>query len=303
MRKNLIGFVIVILIYGSIPIFANVTDKTVIAKSDQQIKNELEKSMEETKKQKEKLELLFIKSSKELNDKGYEVGLSYSHADRMLTAQIKDEAIKSQIENIIADTAKEVEFGDFEIKFRVLDSKIPLNKEDEKLRESIDKVSNVVSDVLKDKGYDFAYSILVKPEKEIIIEATDKGLAEDDELENLISNAILSETNMDFTVKLEEKSESEIRDMEWHPVFAAIMEETSKKFKEYRGFASSFHPMPLQIIIKTTINDSWFVNADRKVKQMENYVGNIIELKMEELSIGEVPYEIIIRDKGNERIN
>lgn len=32
MRKNVIGFVIIIIIYGSIPIFANVSDETVIAK-------------------------------------------------------------------------------------------------------------------------------------------------------------------------------------------------------------------------------------------------------------------------------
>lgn len=302
MRKNVIGFVIIIIIYGSIPIFANVSDETVIAKSDQQIKNELEKSMEETKKQKEKLELLFTRSSKELNDKGYdEVGLSYSHVDRMLTAQVKDKNNKNQIENIIANTAKEVKLGDFDIKFKVLDRKMTLNEEGKKLRQSIDKVSNVVSDVLKDKGYNFDYSIMVKPEKEIIIEA--KELEEDEQLEKLIAEAILSATNKNYTVKLEEKSESEIKNMEWNPVFNAIVEETGKKFNEYRGFASSFHPMPLQIIIKTKINDGWFGNSDEKVKQIENYVDNIIELKLKELAIEEVPYEIIIRDKNNERIN
>ncbi|MFG6115768.1 hypothetical protein ACGTN9_11295 [Halobacillus sp. MO56] len=169
--------------------------------------------------------------------------------------------------------------------------------------ESIQKVSNVVSDELKDRGYNLSYSISVKPEKEIVIEGTDKDFAENDELEKLISKAVLSKTNLNYSVKLKKKSESEIRDMEWQPIFTAISEETNKKFNEYRGFASSFHPQPLQIIIKTNINNSWFKNSDEKVKEIEDYVEKIIELKIEELSIKEVPYEIIIRDKNNKKIN
>ncbi len=308
MKKIVIGIVLVIIIFGSTLVFASNKDKSGNAKSDEQIENELVKSMKETKKEKEKMEKLFTSSSKELKDKGYgEIPLSYSHEDRILTAQVNDkdflEENKGQIENIIVNTAEEVGFNNFDIKFRIVDSNITRNKEDKKLMESIHKVSNVVSDVLKDKGYNLSYSIMVKPKKEIIIEGTKKDLVENGELEKLISNAILSKTNMNYTVKLKNKSESEIRDQEWQPIFTAISEETNKKFKEYRGFASSFHPQPLQIIIKTKINNSWFKNSDDKVKEIENYVDKIIELKIDELSIKEIPYEIIIRDKNNKKIN
>jgi hypothetical protein len=307
MKKIVIGIVLIIIIFGSTLVFANNLNESENAKSDEQIENQLVKSMEETKKEKEKIEKLFTRSSKELKDKGYgEVGLSYSNEDRILTAQVKDKDFleaKRQIENIITNTAKEVGFNDFDIKFRILDRNITRNKEDKKLMESINKVSNVVSDVLKDKGYNFTYSISVKPKKEIIIEGTNKDLVGNSELEKLISNAILSKTNMNYTVKLKKKSESEIRNQEWQPILTAITEETNKKFKEYRGFAYSFHPQPLQIIIKTKINNSWFGNSDEKVKKIENYVDKIIELKIKELSIKEIPYEIIIRDKNNKKVN
>ncbi|WP_205520122.1 hypothetical protein [Virgibacillus doumboii] len=308
MKKIIIGIVLLIIILGSTFVFAISSDEPANAKSDEQIENELLKSMAETKKEKEKIEKLFTRSSKEFKDKGYdEVVLSYSIEDRILTAQVNDDdfldANKSQIESIIDKTAKGLGFNNFDINFNVLDSNITRSKEDKKLRESIHKVSKVVSDIVKDKGYNPSYSISVKPKKKIIIEGTDKDFAGNAKLEKRISNAILSKTNMNFTVKLKKKTESEIRDQEWQPIFTAIREETSKKFNEYRGFASSFHPEPLQIIIKTKINDSWFDNSDEKVKEIENYVDKIIELKIEELSIKEIPYEIIIRDENNKKIN
>ncbi|MGY0694151.1 hypothetical protein ACW2QC_15445 [Virgibacillus sp. FSP13] len=304
-KKIVIGIALIIIIFCATLVFANNSSESGNAKSDEQIESELVKSMEETKKEKDKLEQLFTRSSKELMDKGYgEVGLSYSNEDRILTVQVKDkdflESNKSQIENIISNTTKEVGFNDFDIRFRIVDRNISQNKEDE----SIHNVSNIVSDVLKNEGYNnHSYSISVKPKKEIIIEGTDNNFVGNAELEKLISNTILSDTNMNFTVQLTKKSESEIRDQEWHPIFTAIREEINKKFKEYRGFASSFHPQPLQIIIKTKINNSWFGNSDEKVKEIEKYVDKIIELKLEELSIEEIPYEIIIRDKNNEKIN
>lgn len=87
-------------------------------------------------------------------------------------------------------------------------------------------------------------------------------------------------------------------------MFSSINEETKKEFKEYRGFAYSFHPEPLQIIIKTNLEKpKWYWNSNQKVLEITTYVDKIIELKTEELSIEEIPYEIIIRDKNDKKIN
>ncbi|MER2009754.1 MAG: hypothetical protein ABS939_20145, partial [Psychrobacillus sp.] len=77
-----------------------------------------------------------------------------------------------------------------------------------------------------------------------------------EDLEKIIDQTILSKTDLEYTVKIQKKSESAIRDQQWQPILSAISEETNKRFKEYRGFAYSFHPEPLQIIIKTNIPSS-----------------------------------------------
>ncbi|OEH92468.1 hypothetical protein [Bacillus solimangrovi] len=309
MKKVVIGIVLIVFIFGSALAFLSNSDGLNIAKSDKQIESEIVKSMEETKNENENIEKLFTRSLKELKDKGFEeIGLSYSHEERILFAQVNDtdtlEDNKGEIKEILVRIAKEVGINGFNIKFGIVDKDNTRNQEDKKLIESMHKVSNVVSDVLKDNNYsNLSYSISINPNDEIIVIRTDVDFGGNGELEKLISNSILSKTNMNYKVEIKKRSDSELREQEWQPIFAAIRDETSKKFNEYRGFAHSFHPQPLQIIIKTKINDSWFTNSEIKVKEIENYVDKIIELKIEALSIKEIPYEIIIREKNNKKIN
>ncbi|QBP43098.1 hypothetical protein E2636_13225 [Paenisporosarcina antarctica] len=123
------------------------------------------------------------------------------------------------------------------------------------------------------------------------------------EISKLVADAISSKTTIYFDVKVNRKSENDSRDEKWHPIFTSIREETDKKFEEYKGFAYSFHPEPLQIIIKTDLNKSKWWNSNKKVNEIEKYVQEIIKLKREELVIEEIPYEIIIRGKKNKKLN
>lgn len=169
------------------------------------------------------------------------------------------------------------------------------------------EVIEEISALLKERGYP-SNSISTNSNNEILIEM--QGMKKDfgesketEELEKIIDQTILSKTDLEYTVKIQKKSESAIRDQQWRLIFSAISEETNKRFKEYRGFAYSFHPEPLQIIIKTNIHSSkWFGNSDKKINQIREYVDKIIELKREELSIEEIPYEIIIRDKNDKEV-
>ena len=312
LKKVLIGLVVLLLIItASFMLLKKISNKSASLNTEE-IEKTLLISMEETKTEKKKIEQFLTKSSEELNDNGYQVGLSFSPEERNLTVQVQDnaflEANKVNIEKIIHNTAKKIGFQDFKVDFLTLDSYPTLSEEDEKLRKSMIKVFEEISALLKEKGY-HSNSISTNPNNEIIIEI--QGMKEDlekskefEELEKIIVQTILSKTNLDFTVKLRKKSESAIRDQEWQPIFDAIIEETNKKFEEYRGFAYSFHPEPLQIIIKTNIDSSkWFGNSNKKINQITEYVDKIIELKREELSIEEIPYEIIIRDKNDKEVN
>ena len=275
------------------------------------LESKLVKSMEETKAEKKKLELFLSKSSQALNDKGYQAGIGFSHEERNVTVQVQNkaflEANKTNIEKIIHNTAKKIGFQNYTVDFLALDNYPVLSEEDEKQRKTMMEVVGEISALLKERESP-PNSISTNSNNEILIEM--QGMKEYfgkskeiEELEKFIDQTILQKTDLEYTVRIQKKSEIAIRDQQWQPILSAISEETKKRFKEYRGFAYSFHPEPLQIIIKTNIHSSkWFGNSDKKINQITEYVDKIIESKREELSIEEIPYEIIIRDKNDKEV-
>lgn len=68
------------------------------------------------------------------------------------------------------------------------------------------------------------------------------------------------------------------------------------------GFAYSFHPAPLQIIIKTSIKVS-DKDADEKVRIIEETINEFLSSEDIQSKIDGEPYEIIIRSKDQQRIN
>jgi hypothetical protein len=303
MKKTLIGFITATTITAII-ITTNL-DKSRSAHCEEELEMALVKSMEETKKENEKINEVLRKISQEFNKNGFvQIGFDFSPDDRVFTIQAKDKDFidknKSIIENIILNIAKETDYKNFKVEYIALDG-YELSEEDGKLNE----ILKITLDLLKANGYDkINYSLTIDPSKGIIIEVTNGELINKNEIEKLIANSVYSNTSMNFKVFIKEKSKSKIKDQEWQPVFSAIRDETKKEFKEYSGFAYSFHPEPLQIIIKTDLEKpKGFWQSNKKVKQLIDYVDKIIELKREELSIEEIPYEIIIRDKNNNKLN
>jgi len=269
-------------------------------------------SMEETKKENQMIEALMTNVSQEFIENGYgEATLSFSSEERLLRVQVKDEKFVDNhgkgMKTLIHDVSKEIKFEDLEVIFDIVDIQVEVSEEEKKQTELLNETIKITSELLKEKNYQFS-SVNINHTTsfiEIRIEGTKEYYnAVKDEISNLVADAISSKTNMNFDVKVTRRSENEVRDEKWHPLFTTIREETDKKFEEYKGFAYSFHPEPLQIIIKTDLDKSkWWWNSDKKVKEIENYVQEIIELKREELVIEEIPYEIIIRGKKSKKLN
>lgn len=280
--------------------------KAKSANSEDKLKTELAKRMDDTKKENKKVFELLTEISKGLGDKGFsQLGLSYSPEKREFTVQVKDEhsieKSKKSIENFIVHTAKKNDFKNYKVNFLSLDHD-ELSEEDVKSRESMSEIAHLTSKLLEENGYNRTHYSMT--DKEILIEIVDGNLINREEIEELIENAIFSKTSRRFTVTIKEENKNQILDQQWQPIFSAIIDETRKEFKEYRGFAYSFHPKPLQIIIKTNLdNRKWFGNSDRAINQIENYIEKIITLKRAELAIEEIPYEIIIRDKDDKQVN
>ena len=302
LKKVLTGFVVLLLIITASNMILKKDSNKTASVNTEALESKLVKSMEETKAEKKKLELFLSKSSQALNDKGYQAGIGFSHEERNVTVQVQNkaflEANKTNIEKIIHNTAKKIGFQNYTVDFLALDNYPVLSEEDEKQRKTMMEVVGEISALLKEREYP-PNSISINSNNEILIEM--QGMNE--ELEKFIDQTILQKTDLEYTVRIQKKSEIAIRDQQWQPILSAIREETNKRFKEYRGFAYSFHPEPLQIIIKTNIHSSkWFGNSGKKINQITEYVDKIIELKREELSIEEIPYEIIIRDKNDKEV-
>ena len=274
----------------------------------------LAESMAETKNEQQKIESLLTKIQQTLVHKDYgEIGLNFSFEGRLLTVQVKDRAFIDQnekkIKTLINDIAKEKKMDAINIQFEAVNTYSAMSEEDKKLNELIHEVSNITSESLNEKGY-FINAMTIDPRTsnpfiEIRIDGTKEYYDQvKNNIQQLVSNAVSLSTKINFEVKITRRNENDIRDEKWQPIFSAIREESDKKFEEYRGFAYSFHPEPLQIIIKTDLSESkWAWNSKKKAEQIEKYVHEIIEIKWEELSIEELPYEVIIRGKDNKRLN
>ncbi|MFJ5770064.1 hypothetical protein [Psychrobacillus sp. NPDC093180] len=274
----------------------------------------LAESMAETKKEHQKVEEFLMELNQRLEHKDFgEIGTTFSNEGHLLTLMVTDHTLVDQheqeIKTLVHNIAKENKLEAINIHFEVSDRPNMMSEEDKKTNELINEVSTISAELLTEKGYSFN-AMMVDPRKsnpyvDIRIDET-KAYDDEakDEIQLLISSAIFSKTNMNFDVKVTRKSENEIRDEKWQPIFDAIREETDKKFDEYKGFAYSFHPEPLQIIIKTDLIDStWAWISNKKVEQIEKYVHDIIDLKREELAVEELPYEVIIRGKNHKRLN
>lgn len=118
----------------------------------------------------------------------------------------------------------------------------------------------------------------------------------------LVHDTIYSKKYLAYKVKVTRRSELEIRDMKWHPIFRSIMQETDKQFHEVTGFASSFHPKPLEIIIKTSLPGKES-SSKRSAEKIEEYVKQVIQIRRKELSVKKIPYEVIVRSKENTKLN
>ncbi|MDI2589175.1 hypothetical protein OR571_19245 [Psychrobacillus sp. NEAU-3TGS] len=274
----------------------------------------LAESMAETKKEHQKVEEFLMELNQTLEHKDFgEIGTTFSYEGRLLTLQVTDQAFIDQneklLKTLVQDIAKENKLNAINIQLEVSNWSGSMSEEDKKINELINEVSTISAELLNEKGYSFN-AMMVDPRKSnpyVDIRIDETKTYDDEakgEIQQLISSAIFSKTNMNFDVKITRKSENDIRDEKWQPIFDAIREETDKKFDEYKGFAYSFHPEPLQIIIKTDIpNSKWAWISNKKVEQIETYVHDIIELKREELAVEELPYEVIIRGKDHKRLN
>ncbi|KIL49254.1 hypothetical protein [Jeotgalibacillus soli] len=307
-------WVIAVLI-GSFIVFILALAIDVTDFNDKNNYQKVAESMKETEKLYQLTDELVEEVHTELNNRGLtEVGISFSREEKQLTVTVKDKEFMQnhghEIKEIIYERSREKNIHDVKLKFERYSEYGQSSIEMQQLEELLGEVSKVTLDILDGAGY--KENILVSidpapanPEIEVLFQETGEldGNVKDN-LEKRIAEAIYVKTSRKFAVNIKRKSEQEARDESWHPVFRAITYEMPKQFEEYNGFGYSFHPEPLQIIIKTSLpKASLWSNSSKKAEAIEDYVGQIIEIKRDELSLEKIPYEIIVRGKDKEILN
>ncbi|MDM5455423.1 DUF4179 domain-containing protein [Peribacillus simplex] len=306
-----VAIIILFLLVGSAfvsPAMAKVVSKVSFI-------NQIVQSLKETDDRNGKLDALYDEISKTLyENKEYkgkvEVGMSwlFSSEPPSFTVWVGDEDFKQEhedeIKDIILKCAKSYKIDGVEVVVEVRDNVEP-NEKNKELEKLTDELLTITQEVVKEKGYTILASGVSTNPKEVSIKVGIEGTEQDykevkNQIEKQVHDVIYAKKHEKYEVEVKRESEDEIKDQNWQPIFTAVMEETHKKFKVTNGFAYSFHPKPLEIILKTSLSKG--EENKEQAERIEEYARQVVEIKRKELSVEAIPYKIIIRDKEHKKL-
>jgi hypothetical protein len=221
---------------------------------------------------------------------------------------VDDKRVKDQHEKELRNTVEkyaqkhDINKYNLEVKVGKL-NRVPISKKEKERMEMVDEFINIALEKLKQNGYESEGSSLSRDEKTFTItidESKEKFEKIKHDLEDNIQRAIDEESDLKYKVVIDRISQIEKAERDWYPILDSIMNETNKNFTEVRGFAYSFHPQPLQIIIKTSLKQG--EEGKDKAALIEEYTQKVTEIKRKELGLEKIPYIIIIRDKKHDKL-
>ncbi|MBR7798074.1 hypothetical protein GT022_18775 [Agaribacter marinus] len=269
-------------------------------------------SMEQTEDRKDRVENLRIKTYETLTDDNNYEGVKnvimswlFSSEPPKFTVTVKDKEYQQEYGHEIKQMIKELaqSYNIDKVKVEVEVQEKGLGNVSKKQMELTNQLFKITEEVLKQEGYNFNIMSINHSKNSIQIEikATEQQYNKNKgEMEKLVHDTIYAKTQLDLKIEVTRKSESELRDESWQQIFTSVMDESHKEFNEVTGFAYSFHPKPLEIILKTSLSQG---KQDQKVaEEIARYAKQIVKVSRNELSIEKIPYKIIIRDKEQENM-
>ncbi len=248
---------------------------------------------------------------RELEEQGYHItglGRNASHISVSIGGSEQYyQDVRKEVEEFIANILEEKEYDRYKIEVKREIDRVP----DTTISERDQAISNALTEsynhLIKSQfnvlshGYSYPSPNSDKVIINLDIPNTEKRV---EEIKKTI-NESLKAKNIDYYPIKINKIDLAQREKEdkWHKIFPVINEGLTAK-KEYKvtGFAYSFHPAPLQIIIKTSINTS-DKDADEKVNTIEETINEFLSSEEIQSKIGGEQYKIIIRGKDKQRIN
>ncbi len=255
--------------------------------------------------------------SAELQDKQYDLrNIEISVPKRELTLffggtkeEVKD--LKEELIPKINETLKENNFGSYKIE--VIRDKTPYNKvpedspEVEKYMKDSQELEKKLIEQLEKNNYEMAFPVQARIneiEKYIYV-AIPKTETRVTELEKLL-HSTAEPYGDDFKLDIR-KIDMEAREQEkrWeeagiiHILVGGLME--NEEFK-VTGFSYSFHPLPLQIKVKTSVK-STDSSAKELAEKIEQEIDTFIQTDEIAKNVQDDPYELIILGKDKVQIN
>lgn len=247
---------------------------------------------------------------RELEEKGYRISGVGGNASHIFISIDGSEEyfqdVREEVEEIAANIleAKEYDGYKIEVERQIDQVPEPISERDQTISKALEESYNHLMELqfnVLSHGYSYPAPNSDKVIVHIEIPNTEKRIEEIKE----IFNESLKAKNIDsYSIKINKIDLSQRKkEAKWNEIFPVIIEGLTAK-KEYKvtGFAYSFHPAPLQIIIKTSINDS-DKNADEKVRIIEDTINEFLNSEEIQNKIAGEPYKIIIRGEDKERIN
>ncbi|WP_158538304.1 DUF4030 domain-containing protein [Falsibacillus pallidus] len=142
-------------------------------------------------------------------------------------------------------------------------------------------------------------------EKEVEIELPDTDSVEQREKIKAAAAEALKENGLeDIHIKIRlAKMKFVVMEQRWQPIISAIAEGLmSKSEYKVKGVGYSFHPLPLTITIKTSV-DSKSPEANRLAEKIENEVKELIHSDAAKTAVKDDPYRLIIYSKDKKELN
>lgn len=247
---------------------------------------------------------------KELEEKGYRIsGLGGNASHIFITIDGSEEYfhdVREEVEQIAANILEEKEYDGYKIEVeRQIDRPVPLIPErdqaiSEALEKSYDHLIKLQFNVLS-HGYQHLSPNSDKVIINIDIPNTEKRI---EEIKEIVNERLRAKNIDSYSIKINKIDLTQReKEAKWNEIFPVIIEGlTAKKEYNVTGFAYSFHPAPLQIIIKTSIKAS-DKDADEKVRIIEDTINEFLNSKEIQNKIAGEPYKIIIRGEDKQKIN
>ncbi len=246
----------------------------------------------------------------ELQKKGYKIaGVASISKNIYISVDENDAYIeenRNDIESIATEILKANQYNAYTVKVeRQINNEVPeASGRDKALDESLEKINKELTaqqfNILS-IGFMYPSPNAKKVNIEIGIDSNESEQRIEQIKEIVAVN--LGDVG-DYSIKIESRNLAERdKDAVWSQIIAAIYEGLNAKKKyQVTGIAYSFHPEPLEITIKTSINSS-DKEVGAKVGNIEETINEFLNTKEMKDKIAGEKYRIIIRSKDKKRIN